>query len=420
MKRIVSTFALTIISVCLFAQVKNSVAITGIKVASRDGLVYTSFDVSIGKQVVKQHQSIIPTISNGTSTVTFAPIIIETHRGRLINARKNKLQDSSIPTHRNGDSFRYSDSTTYSEWMNGASFSFSYVDEDCCTETREYSEVMIRELALEEPAAPIAFEPLLASIPASKEFSRYELSIDFGNRGKNIDVSLFDNKKALAELYNTVVNIKNNKDYTLESIEITGYASPEGTGVFNESLAYQRASALKSYLQNNIPGLNNELFTLINGGENWDGLRSIVAGSNMISKNEVLYILDNVSLDNNGGELRKKQLRELNSGKPYGYMLHNFFPKLRNAHYVVVSYSLAGDKNQEIVNQAITLIKNKEFLQALPILTKVKDDPRSWNALGVYYVMTNDLQSATVFFQKAAADGNEEAITNLKKLESSR
>ena len=46
----------------------------------------------------------------------------------------------------------------------------------------------------------------------------------------------------------------------------------------------------------------------------------------------------------------------------------------------------------------------------------MKDDPRSWNALGVTLFMNNQPQQALEYFQKAAANGNADARLNADRL----
>ena len=52
---------------------------------------------------------------------------------------------------------------------------------------------------------------------------------------------------------------------------------------------------------------------------------------------------------------------------------------------------------------------------ALRSLLTVKDDPRSWNAIGVALYMTGQERQAFGYFEKAAAQGDARAQQNLDR-----
>lgn len=97
-------------------------------------------------------------------------------------------------------------------------------------------------------------------------------------------------------------------------------------------------------------------FQLINGVENWDDLRRMVAASDMECRDEVLAVLDN-----DAGNDRKVALQRLAGGKPYRYMLKNFYPELRNACYVAVYYDVLNDVAADAINAANTQIPRREI-----------------------------------------------------------
>jgi Flp pilus assembly protein TadD len=48
---------------------------------------------------------------------------------------------------------------------------------------------------------------------------------------------------------------------------------------------------------------------------------------------------------------------------------------------------------------------------------KIKENPHSWNNIGVAYARMGDLQTAKSYLEKAAAQGDADAKTNLLELE---
>ena len=171
----------------------------------------------------------------------------------------------------------------------------------------------------------------------------------FAQGKSELDYQLSDNFEFLDEMNQRLYDIISDSRNRLISIEITGYASPEGGTQRNMQLSCDRAYSVKNYLQNNIPDLPDSLFTLNCQGENWSGLLSMVLASDMQYKDEVLEILANTTLDD-AGVVRKNTLRNLRNGVPYDFMLNYFYPQLRNAQDIVITYRATENKNTALPN----------------------------------------------------------------------
>lgn len=118
--------------------------------------------------------------------------------------------------------------------------------------------------------------------------------------------------------------------YHILSAKVIGYASPEGKWEHNKTLSANRAKGMCSYLQARY-GIPAERFTAEGRGEDWDGLREAVAGSDMKYRNEVLAVIDGCSIFAG----REKKLMDLRGGAPYKYMLNNLFPPLRRMEILI-------------------------------------------------------------------------------------
>ena len=161
----------------------------------------------------------------------------------------------------------------------------------------------------------------------------------FYRRGyRHVDLSFRDNRAQLTRFLATVEEaLKNDR---VEKLVIRSYASPDGAAQANEQLAARRAEELKAYLvrEGHIPSALIEHHA---EGLAWTILREQVAASDMEARDEVLDIIDHTPLwvYNDRGEIvdsRKKQLMDLRGGRPYRYMLENFFPDLRNSSNTVL------------------------------------------------------------------------------------
>lgn len=109
-------------------------------------------------------------------------------------------------------------------------------------------------------------------------------------------------------------------------ITVTGYSSPEGGYQANDRIAKRRAQALKSFLDTKY---NSDLVEIRTEwvAEDWDGLAQLVRASDMPDKYKILDIIDNVDIFKG----REIKLRALSGGRPWAYMLREYFPKLRCA-----------------------------------------------------------------------------------------
>ncbi len=150
-----------------------------------------------------------------------------------------------------------------------------------------------------------------------------------------VNKSLFDNKlgENVTSMDLFIENIsKAAGTDRLDHIVIYGYASPDGPEEFNERLAKKRCEAIADYISDRT-GISRDLITTEAGGEAWEELRKMVADSDQIPDRElVLELLDNKELiEQSGGMKRKNQLKALDNGKPYRWMLTNIFPDLRYA-----------------------------------------------------------------------------------------
>lgn len=125
-------------------------------------------------------------------------------------------------------------------------------------------------------------------------------------------------------------------DGNMDRIVVRGYASPDGLNSFNDRLAHDRCVSIADYIVANT-GLNRNLVEEKSEGIAWGELRRMVAETPGVpSRDKILDILDNTPLWIFGkdGKItggRKKQLMELQGGRPYNWMLVNLFPQLRNA-----------------------------------------------------------------------------------------
>lgn len=140
------------------------------------------------------------------------------------------------------------------------------------------------------------------------------LDLDFKQNNYNLD--------ALLRSINTIVCDPN---YVVKDFTVTGTASPDGSFARNIELAGQRAQVLADWLAANVASARGKI-NVVNGGENWTALRSMVAASQMPYRNEILIVMDAYPNDR---ERLKYLLQTYADGVPWRWISENIFPELR-------------------------------------------------------------------------------------------
>ena len=172
---------------------------------------------------------------------------------------------------------------------------------------------------------------------------------------RQFDPSFGNNRLEMDSFIAKVREVTNVGD--IESIVVRAYASPDGVSTTNERLARYRCESIADYIVTHAD-VNSSLIKQIPGGVGWDELRRLVVENpDVPSREEVLRILDNtpVWIYNSAGKIvngRKKQLMELNGGRPYNWMLANLFPLVRNGVGVILYLKDKTEDKTDIIDNS--------------------------------------------------------------------
>ncbi len=135
------------------------------------------------------------------------------------------------------------------------------------------------------------------------------------------------------------------KGFQLDNIEISAYASPEGTLKFNTELAEKRQQSSAGYVQKQLKEM--ELETYIDEkytAEDWEGFQELVQASNMQDKEVILRVLSMYP----DPEQREKEIRNLSVA--FGELADEILPELRRAR-LTINYLVIGRSDDEIAAQ---------------------------------------------------------------------
>lgn len=442
MKKIVSTLLLSLFAVGAFAQKDGKVTLSNMSIKKIDNTLQVSFDAMVDKLASDYQLRLTPVLFNESQSKSLTPIVVMGKKKAAVNRRHNKSADkvNNWVAGKKKVLIPYKLSIPYEPWMDKLSLNIDRTIEGCCNEMplAGYNTVsgqlihydikpMVNVVAVQpQPSALQKFDKAATFLyPAMDYDRRYEvferqrekgaLIVYFQQGFSSIDAAYKNNRQTLAQVNKVLDLIEADPNASLKKIVIVGLASPEGTLARNDILAEKRASALKYFVGERVK-YDPNLFELINGSEDWDGLKALVEKSRMPSRWQVLEIMDNYSVT--GG--REHQLMSLNGGTPYRYMMDNFFPQLRNAGYIQIYYESTPDVSAQKINNAITLITNQQYDKALPLLLSITGDKQLENMIGVCYMMKGDYAQATTYFEQAITKGNgdaAEAASNLEQIQ---
>lgn len=221
-------------------------------------------------------------------------------------------------------------------------------------------------------------------------------------------VSVQDFVKVLREIKN------DQKGFQLDNIEISAYASPEGSLKFNTQLAEKRQNSSAKFLKGELK--NMELDADINTkytAEDWEGFQELLMASNLQDKEVILRVLSMYE----DPEEREVQIRNLSAG--FEELTTEILPELRRAR-LTVNYNLIGRSDDEIQAQYKSNAKAlsvEELLYAATLTEETAEkkdiyttttnvypeDYRAYNNLGAISIAEGNLEAAKNYLKQAAS-----------------
>lgn len=181
---------------------------------------------------------------------------------------------------------------------------------------------------------------LYALTPASNpttdsvSVSERKISIDFRINSWEIDSAYSQNSRNLRDLHGLIDQARVNPLMSLDSIRVSGYASPDGSLPKNRELSLRRAVSLRNYL-NRLCGVPDSLMSFGENAVPWNLFREIISGSEYPWRDEALRIItvgsDTETVDNTR---RMNRLKRLAGGEAWRVLKRDVLPMLRSAYVV--------------------------------------------------------------------------------------
>ncbi len=132
------------------------------------------------------------------------------------------------------------------------------------------------------------------------------------------------------------------KGLALDNVEVSAYASPDGTLKFNTGLAENRKGSAQQYVNGQLK--KTKLNTNVDAkytAEDWDGFQELVAASNIQDKEVILRVLSMYK----DPEEREQQIKNLSVA--FRELANEVLPELRRAR-LTVNYRVIGRSDEEI------------------------------------------------------------------------
>ena len=213
------------------------------------------------------------------------------------------------------------------------------------------------------------------------------------------------------------------KNYKLNNIEISAYASPDGGVELNTTLAENRQNNTEKYMNQQLK--KGKIETEVDAkytAQDWDGFQELVSKSNIQDKDLILRVLSMYS----DPEQRETEIKNISS--VYKTLADEILPQLRRAR-LTANYDVIGRSDEEI-NAAFDtdakVLSNDELLYAATLTNDnarkeaiykktvelYPNDFRAYNNLGMMAYANGDLATAENYFKQAASKNANAAEVN--------
>lgn len=438
----------------------REVRIENMKVIHRDQTLVVDMDVVLDSLAVKSNQRIVftPVVKNGESEVLLPPLVVNGRKQQIMYERdgyKSFLKESVVVRRRNEtpQTVHYSAVIPGEEWMKNSNL---VVEEDLCGcgDVLNQNHTVVKRLR-----TPVMVYMRPKAEARKERHVEGRAFIDFPVDRIELYPEYRKNPLELEKIMETIRKVKDDRNVSITSISIHGYASPEDTYEHNTYLAKNRARTLKDYVCR-LSALSDSVFRVDYTPEDWDGLRAYVSESDLKNREAILKLIDDKTLDPDVKEYRIR----LSYPDDYRFMLQNWYPALRHSDYVVTyvvrpfsveeakellqskpqllsleemylvaqTYEAGSEEFNEVfevavrmypddptanLNAACTRLVQEDYEGARRYLSKAGNSAEAEYARGVLEMMTGNEAQARVYLKKALDMGVAEAEKNLKLLE---
>ncbi len=245
---------------------------------------------------------------------------------------------------------QYAVNVAWQPWMADAVLDFDVTTSACCGAPVSDEEIPVAELNYMPPTVTADLDYIEPIAVETKEYAlEGRAYVNFPVNRTEIFPDYLNNPIELKKIINSIDTVRDNKDATIQSITLTGYASPEGPYLNNVRLAKGRTEAVKEYVrkQYDFPA---SVFISSSVPEDWVGLRESIEKSNLPMRDKMLGFIDS----DYPIETRNDKFRAT-FPTDYEWLLKNVYPWLRHTDYLI-KYTI---RKYTDVNEIKEIIKTR-------------------------------------------------------------
>ncbi|MDR1652586.1 MAG: tetratricopeptide repeat protein [Prevotellaceae bacterium] len=339
-------------------------------------------------------------------------------RGKAVTFQGEKVQGNhSTVEYKAGGNYSMPVSINYMPVM---SVSELYLDFDVVQKTKEYTIPSVKVADGVISTAALASADAAEIAPATTP-DAFQQTIQ---QAQNADIMFLigqanlrsseTQKTTVVNLLNKIKEVQNHDSHEINRIDISGYASPDGSYDFNQKLAEKREAAAVNYLNSELKKLQTNAnidskFT----AEDWEGFQQLMEKSDIQDKELILRVLSMYQ----DPEQREREIR--NIAAAYKVIAADILPQLRRSRLNLIM-NITGKSDEEIrqlaanspselgveeLLYAATLSKGPNVKEIIynSVTEFFPNDPRGWNNLGAAQYALGKADKAQKAFDKAAS-----------------
>ena len=411
---------------------------------------------------------LVPYIEGGGHQLRLDSVLVAGRTRYIQHERGNNRLSENTVLLRSGrkETYEYKLTVPYSDWMEYSVLGMEGRLIGCAG----CGILPLLTFADEQPIARMDYRdmtvvPMMVYVSPEREIVKTrdvskESYIDFPVNKTQIYPDYRRNPQELAAIRQTIDEMQSDEDITINSVDFTGYASPEGPYTVNEKLAKGRTEALIDYVTKyfDIP---RSVLKYSWVAEDWSGLEKRVRDmDDLQNKAELLQLIADSSLTPDEKDARLKK----DFPDDYFILLSKVYPALRHTDYKVsytvrnftdiekiavlvrtapqklsldeiylyaqtldkgtpefrevmeVAVRMFPDDEVANLNAAATAVSNGDLTGARRYLKKSGSRPETLYTEGAIYVVEENYAAAKPLLEKAAAQGGKAAADVLRQL----
>ena len=367
-----------------------------------------------------------PVLDYANGETAFEPVTLQ---GEKIDANNKVISYTS------GGSFAYKDAVEFSDDMRSSDLEIR-ITASKGNKSVDFDPIKVADGVIATSTMVVNFPTPIIGVQREKNTTGiYDPNIDPFQRivpdEYTADIHYLINSSALRNSELKSEDVQKLQEYTkdaydaerkeIKGIEVSAYASPDGTLELNTNLSEKREGSSSKYLADQLKKaeVEAELKTKFTP-EDWDGFKELMEQSNIQDKELILRVLSMYT----DPEVREREIKNL--AQAFTNVADEILPQLRRAK-ITTSIDLIGKTDEEIAALADSdpaSLNPAELLYAATLTTDqnkqlaiynsfIKVYPQDWrgsNNAGMVLAQQGKYADAKPFFEKAEGLNNSEPI----------